>query len=1104
MKTSKLNIFVSTLGLLMVIILFHFFTANKAYAEGTKEIMPYDTCIGRLNIGPTLSPFAYLGSGSDYRLHIHIENIGEKIYFGFGRVLSALQNQITDLKYVIKDPLGNVVYGQNNLPTASYGFINTYQQAINGPNIINPLGYSPMQYTPTMVGDHYIEFYYQTSGGYGSRREIEFFDITVTNSLNTPIKGRVWSKEWQFTVGYSVGANAYENPFYGQMYMYSNDSIVTTVDFNGMRPLVFTLTANSTGTANTGNILNDRKSVSGKSTYPEFKIFLNDPDSIVYPSGIQGAFIAPMSFSGCPDDYCINVHTSKSTSIQLLIDLNGIYGYQAGTEDVLIIQNVGAGSSCIAWDGLNGLGQDVMPGTVIKLYITMAAGLTHMPIYDAEHNPNGFKIDIVRPTNNSTQFYLYWDDSNIPNSVPAPSGGCVSSSGCHYFPLMFGDQNTINTWWYANSNIKDSLEVTFNGMVWDNIISSNPICANINNGVLIANVLGGTPPYTYHFNNSIVSSSFNYNNLGVGTYIFSATDANNCILTDSISLVAPPQTFANFISIPDTCGVSAGSLSTVIQSGNGPFQYLWNTAPTDTLSFIQQVGSGLYTITITDSYNCSYIFSDSVLESGTLLQYQDIVLHDTCGNGQGSIQVLVSNGNPPLVYQWSSNPTININTITNLTAGSYSVTITDSTNCNSINNYQIIDMPAPVPDFIIPPDICINSAVNVQYNGNQVPPDSFVWNFPEAQILGGATVGPYSILYNNTGIYTVSLYVNKIGCPADSATKTVTVHKAIINIDSLNHVNCFNGMDGYIGISLSDAISPYTIYWNNIMNNNLTDNQLSSGNYQIIVSDAISCTDTIDTFIQQPNKLIANISAIDASCSYSMDGIINASANGGTRPYKYRFENLDLGLDSVFTNLSTGTHQVFINDTQGCKDSVYIPIGFTQDILADFNAYSSTYLESAGLVDFSFTGFGAANYFWDFGDNSYNNFQNPSHLYSDIGNQQVELMVNSGPPYNCWDTIVKMIEVESPFKIFVPNAFSPNNDGLNDLFTPIAFRLSTYQMNIYNRYGELLYTTYSLDKGWDGTFKSKKMTMGVYTYLIILETEDGRAFKKAGTFTLLL
>ena len=1106
-NNNKLDVIIYKACLFIVIIFFHFFTAINTSAEGTKEIMPYDNHESRILIYPSFNSFASQGAGPDNRLHIHIENIGEKIYYGFGNIFDGSQNLVTDLTYSLIDPAGNTVINPTPIPSlGSFGYINSYQEACNGPLAINPLGYLALSYTPTMVGDYYIEFYFNYNQVNTVMREISLFDVTVTNNADAPFNGRLWSKEWLFIVPLSPAPNYFENPFYAKLFMYSKDSIVTKVDLNGIRPRLFTVASNTTGTSNTGDPLDDRKSKDGDHTYPEYKIFLNDPDSISYPSGEFAAFTSPLNFTGCTGNYNINVQTNSLASVQLLIELNGINGYQVGTEDVLIIQNVTAGPSSISWNGVNGLGQAVISGTIINLYCTMTSGLTHMPLYDVEHNPDGFKIDIVRPITNSTQFNLYWDDSNFPNYINAPSGGCVSTSGCHDFPLMFGDERTINTWWYASSDITDSLQFTFNSMIWDTIISSNPTCANTNDGVLIANILGGTAPFTYHLNNVPNTNGLNFNNLISGNYIFSVTDSNNCILADTIELAQADPIQAILVSLPDYCATdsSTGSINITNQFGNFPFHYLWSTGPNDTLISINELTNGTYTVTITDDNNCSSIYTVEVLLGGSDLQTQDLLIHDTCGNGQGEIQITLYNGIAPITYEWSFDSLLNINNLTNLSAGDYSVTITDTTGCNIIKNYQILDIPPPSSDFLIPTDICVNSPFTIYYDGNQTTPDNFDWDFSGAQILSGQLEGPYSLQFNNPGNYPLSLSANKLGCLSDIITQIISVHKPIINIDSISHVSCFNDIDGYIGISLSDVVSPFTLQWNNIDTNILTNDQLSIGNYQIIVTDTLLCTDTLNIIIQQPDKLIANTSTIDASCPYTFDGILNAFANGGTRPYQYQLNNLALGLDSVFAPLSPGTYQILINDANGCKDTIQSNIGYSQDIIADFNIFSSSNIENAGFTNFTFTGVGAINYLWDFGDNTNDNSQNPSHFYSDLGDQQVVLMVNSGPPHNCWDTIVKIIEIKLPFQIFVPNAFSPNNDGLNDLFTPIGSRIVDYKMNIYNRYGKIIYTTNSIEEGWDGTYKNKKMAMGVYTYIIILETEDGRAFKKAGTLTLLL
>ena len=152
-----------------------------------------------------------------------------------------------------------------------------------------------------------------------------------------------------------------------------------------MKPFVFTLSANGTGVQNTGNSLRDRRSVDYKSTYPQYKVFLNDPDPVCFPSGSFGEFSEPATLSGEEPPYCINVNTTKAGAIQVLIDFNGQPGYQIGTSDVLLAQNVEQGLSCISWDGKDGNGELVqICSDPLNFYVTYIGGLTHMPIFDVE------------------------------------------------------------------------------------------------------------------------------------------------------------------------------------------------------------------------------------------------------------------------------------------------------------------------------------------------------------------------------------------------------------------------------------------------------------------------------------------------------------------------------------------------------------------------------------------------------------------------------------------------------------------------------------------------------------------------------------------------
>src|SRR6478735_11289655 len=219
------------------------FTQVLSYAEGTKQIMPNSGNAAYFVLDNGWSQFALYNCPITSRLNISICNPGEKIYFGF-------RQSNNDVRFRIKNPNGVQVYPA--LPTvdlpvptgAGAGYISTYAQAVAGPQqIVGATGYNAQSFTPASgPGDYYIEFLDR-----GSRRDFTYLDITVASSANVPIVGRVWSQAWM------INSTNYTNPFKGKFFIYADDGIVTSIQFNDIKPYVFVISANQTGTQNTTN-----------------------------------------------------------------------------------------------------------------------------------------------------------------------------------------------------------------------------------------------------------------------------------------------------------------------------------------------------------------------------------------------------------------------------------------------------------------------------------------------------------------------------------------------------------------------------------------------------------------------------------------------------------------------------------------------------------------------------------------------------------------------------------------------------------------------------------------------------------------------------------
>jgi len=438
---------------LLSILFFMYFTSNL-FGEGTKELRPTATDSGSVELNDGSRPFA-LESNSDplHRLYIHINSTTENIYFGF----QAADKIAGDGTFLIKDPSGTVVYPRTNIPVvAGAGYIANYSQAVAGPMIAGSpaTGYNPLTFTPTTTGDYYIEFTTKIASYY-----FNLFDITVVNASNQPILGRLWSNAWDLS---TRGGEGFK--FNGTFYVYTADKYTTSVFFNQMEPYGFVVSCNSRGTQNSGNALIDRQSVDSNNTYPEYKIFLNEPDPNVYtsasiPSMIEDLSVIGSPITGSPVKFFLNM--SKSGLVEIFLDLDGVSGYQAGNKDVVLVKNIVAGGDTIVWNGKDFAGAYVTQSVSVGITSRFSTGVTHLPIYDAEYHKKGYIVNRITPS--ASRAAVYWDDTKLAGGTINLSGASGDTDG-HNWTANYGDKRTMNTWWngYENENLK-SFTFTMDG-----------------------------------------------------------------------------------------------------------------------------------------------------------------------------------------------------------------------------------------------------------------------------------------------------------------------------------------------------------------------------------------------------------------------------------------------------------------------------------------------------------------------------------------------------------------------------------------------------------------------------------------------------------------
>jgi len=430
-----------TIKSIVIVLCMVVFPSVFLYSEGTKQIMPKGNTSSQLCINKYRNDFAFYGAPTDFRLNISISSSSEAIRFGFGKVLSRNTN---DLIYRIIGPSGDTVVGSSKIPVAGNGFIASYAQAVTGPF---PGGYNYIELKPLTIGNYYLEFYYPPVYTEVTQHLLEFFDITVVNAAGNALEGRVWSKAWQFG---SDNPRSRNSGFYWKMMILSDDSLVTQVDCNGFKGGSFSFVSNMYGCVSTGNLVNDRQSKLGSGTYPQYKIFLNNPDNNLFPPPtLTQSIIPPMLVTtNCATggaDFGIKV--IKDGTIRLLIEINPLPG--ADPEDIQIVSTVkadpgGTGYNIITWNGNDNYGKPVQNGTKLTFRATNLGGIIHLPLYDVENNDFGLIVKQVRP--DIGRLRVYWDDSQV-GGASNTTIGCMNIVGCHSWNKDFGNNKTINSWW---------------------------------------------------------------------------------------------------------------------------------------------------------------------------------------------------------------------------------------------------------------------------------------------------------------------------------------------------------------------------------------------------------------------------------------------------------------------------------------------------------------------------------------------------------------------------------------------------------------------------------------------------------------------------------
>lgn len=364
------------------------------------------------------------------------------------------------------------------------------------------------------------------------------------------------------------------------------------------------------------------------------------------------------------------------------------------------------------------------------------------------------------------------------------------------------------------------------------------------------------------------------------------------------------------------------------------------------------------------------------------------------------------------------------------------------------------------------------------------------------------TAGPGDL--GNTVNLTLTVTSNN-SCNPQTALSTVQIYvKASANIPNINTLNltnvrCHGDHTGSVILNITGGAPPYSYTWNSGATSlNLTG--IVAGIYYLDIYDSHGCFAT-DTFkITEPTKLEVAANVIPVDCSGITVGSIHVSASGGIGPYDYFWRDLDDSSPHI-SGIPAGVYKITITDANGCRITESITLGTSGSLIVE--ATPDVMNVNIG-TEIPFTVTGATNYDWS--PNQYlscNNCDNPVCIPASSNNY---IVVGSNPN-GCTgiDTVIVHVYVDC-HNLSLPNVFSPNNSGpeANNTFGLLGTLpcLETYQLLIFNRWGEQVFETQSTELLWDGTFKGQPQNSGVYFYRLDMKLVNGEEIKKSGNLTL--
>lgn len=610
-----------------------------------------------------------------------------------------------------------------------------------------------------------------------------------------------------------------------------------------------------------------------------------------------------------------------------------------------------------------------------------------------------------------------------------------------------------------------------------NVSLDRPTCNAFADGSISVTGYNSTGPYQYSINSTPFVSGTTFTSLPSGGYLVRVKDSIGCTRDTMVVLSDSLYVNAGYVVKPVTCnGDNDASITITASAGAGaPYKYRLNSGtPTTTTTFSGLAPAG-YIIRTQDVLGC---FKDSVFtiaQPPVLMPGHNLINVHCYGDASGSITEVPSGGVSPYTYSINGGTFSNNPDFSGLKVGSYSISVKDTNGCIRSETVVVTQ----------PPHINLTS-LKVTH------PQCFDSTNGRIAIIATGGVPPYTYAldagaFNDSSRWTGLgdgahvVHIRDVNnCIRDTSVPLVPPPPFSISV-AVTQPTCNTIANGTITLTAIGGKKPYTyssVEGKYTFNKFLTS--LSAGSYNVSVKDSANCIADTTITLSDSLHIGASVEQKNISCYGLADGSITVVPGGGIYPYKAALNKSTYQQSLSFSGRAAGSYSLSVKDSLGCAYETIIPLLQPEPLTLEAKTVNNNCYgkDTSGRIEITTVG-GTKPYAykWSTGEKDMTN------VISRLSNGKYFVRVTDAN--GCKDSLVSEIIYTDCCTPYVPNAFTPNGDGRNDVFRIMSKGdMKLIAFKVFNRFGQMVFETTNISQGWDGLYNGIPQDLGTYYYYL--------------------